>query len=281
MSALSCQHCRAKTHGVVLCTRCQTTAQYALRTIAESHAALFSLKVPERVRRRRGEVVDPTGNAASTAQAPTDVETLAAQTTNMLSTWVRALLDDRPQLAPPRDSVSAMSHFLGVHLRTIAVLEWAGAFLRDLLDAERQLHLVVRRSQGYWYAGICRAQTGAGPDDWCPQDVFVSPGERYVRCRACGHLWSVERRRTQVIGEARDLLLPVSVIARAAVALLDGQPSQQRLEHRLNKWVERGVIEDYGVRVLEGRPRRVYRFGDVLDQLASEVRPTREQAGVR
>jgi hypothetical protein len=111
-------------------------------------------------------------------------------------------------------------------------------------------------------------------DDWCPADLFVTPGDTFLRCRTCGTFWSVAQRRDQVIAQARDALLPVAVIARAVVQLLEGEPSQQRLEARLRKWVERGLLDDYGVRVLEGRPRRVYRLGDVIDRL------TREASGV-
>lgn len=272
MSGLSCQHCRAKTNGVVLCRRCRTTVEVSLATIMISHEALFSLgtTVP-RVRRRSGPA-DPTGNAVNTNDREvTDIETVAAETTTMLSGWVRILVDDRPQLSWPGDSVSSMAEFLSRNMRTIVVLEWAGALLDDLLSTERRLHRIVSSNQGYWYAGVCAGRTGDGPDDWCPADLFVSPGKTYVRCRSCGTWWSVAQRRAQVIEQARDSLLPVAVIARAAVSLLAGEPSQQRLEARLRKWVERGVLEDYGVRVLEGRPRRVYRLGDVLDRLAREA----------
>lgn len=272
-TGLVCQHCKAKTNGVVLCRRCRTTAEISLSTIAASHAALFSLgtTVP-RVRRRSGPA-DPTGNAVSIVQVEADVvlEDAAAETTTMLVGWVRVLVDDRPQLAWPGDSVTTMVAFVARNLRTIVTLEWAGAMLKDLLTTERRLHRIVSRSQGYWYAGVCAGRTGDGPEDWCPQDLFVSPGDTYVRCKTCGTWWSVAQRRAQVIEQARDALLPVAVIARAAVSLLAGEPSQQRLEARLRKWVERGQLEDYGVRVLEGRPRRVYRLGEVLDRLADEV----------
>lgn len=271
-TGLSCQHCGAKTNGVVLCRRCQTTADVSLSSIAAGHAALFSLGGgAPRVRRRSGPA-DPTGNTAGAEdEQTTDIETAAAETTIMLVGWCRVLVDDRPQLTLPGDSVVAMVEFLRHSLRTIVVLEWAGAFLSDLLKTERQLQRIISRNQGYWYAGICGARTGEGADDWCPADLFVSPGVTYVRCRACGSWWSVTQRRARVIEEARDALLPVAVIARAAVSLLAGEPSQQRLEARLRKWVERGQLEDYGVRVLEGRPRRVYRLGEVLDRLADEV----------
>lgn len=272
MSELSCRHCHARTNGVVLCRRCRTTAEVSLATIVNSHEALFSLGITvPRVRRRSGPS-DPTGNAIGAGDTESlDIETAAAETTVMLTGWVRVLVDDRPQLWWPGDSVRATAEFLAKNLRTISVLEWSGEFVRDLLSTERRLARIIGRNQGHWYAGVCAGVTGPGPDDWCPADLFISPGDTYVRCKVCGTRWSVAQRRAQVLEQARDSLLPVAVIARAAVSLLAGEPSQQRLEARLRKWVERGQLEDYGVRVLEGRPRRVYRLGDVIDRLAREV----------
>lgn len=191
----------------------------------------------------------------------------------MLSTWVRVLLDDRRELRPPGDTVVETSAFLRHNLRSIATLEWAGELVRETLSLERKLHRLVSQSQGHWYAGICASRTGTEIDDWCPQDLFVHPGQKYIRCRGCGTSWSVEQRRVLIIEQARETLLPVSVIARAAVSLLDGEPSVQKLEARLHKWVQRKQLEDYGVRVLiQGQqPRRVYRLGDVMDRLTRET----------
>jgi hypothetical protein len=274
---MKCQHCSADTNGVVLCTRCRTTAEVSLGNLAAYHGDLFSLggEVP-RVRRRSGPS-DPTGSAASEDRKDTPVEAAAVETTAMLSGWVRILLDDRPQLSCPADSVASMAAFLRQHMRTVVVLEWAGELMREVLRFEHRLHRLVSAKQGSWYAGICGATTGDGPDDWCPQDLFVHPGDRFVRCYGCGAHWSVSERRRQVIEQAREALLPVAVIARAAVTLLDGEPSQQRLEARLRKWVERQELDDYGVRVLDGKPRRVYRLGDVIDRLTREARPTSQK----
>ncbi len=67
--------------------------------------------------------------------------------------------------------------------------------------------------------------------------------------------------------EARDQVAPVSVIARVVVGLMDNETSVERLTNRIDKWVSRGQLHDLGVRVLDGRPRRAYRVGDVFDLL--------------
>jgi hypothetical protein len=270
---LTCLHCRATTNGVVLCTRCRTTAEVALDNLAAYHADLFSLPTNNvRIRRRSGPA-DPTGNLIAVGDGGGGVEAAAAETNTMLTAWCRILLDTRTQLRPPPDSVTGKAAFLRQHLNSIATLEWAGELVRQLLRFERRLHKIVSANRGQWYAGICGGRTGDALDDWCPVDLFIRTSETWVRCPACGTGWSVDQRRRRVIEQARDELLPVSLIARAAVSLLEGEPSHQRLEARLHKWVQRGQLEDYGVRVVDGRPVRVYRLGDVLDRLVTEVRP--------
>lgn len=274
MTGLTCLHCSADTDGVVLCKRCRNTLGVSLQHVASYHGDLFGLGSAARVRgRRRGEHNDPTGAAAGNVQTEPVVERLAAETTSTLVTWTRVLLDDRPGMRTPGDTVAATSEFLRTNIGSIATLEWAGEITREILQLEQRLHRTVSQNQGHWYAGICAARTGTEVDDWCPQDLFVHPGQNYIRCTACGHNWSVAERRRQIIEQAREALLPVSVIARAAVSLLPGEPSVQRLEARLRQWVQRNQLEDYGVRVLvEGQqPRRVYRLGDVIDRLTRDA----------
>lgn len=269
---LKCLHCTAATNGVVLCKRCRTTLTVSLQNVASYHGGLFSLGGMMSVRAgKRSGTADPTGTTAGAVQVEPAVERMAFETRNHLSTWTRVLLDDRPGLRSPGDTVIETSAFLRTNLRSIATLEWAGEFMRTNLDLERRLHRLISQGQGHWYAGICAARTGPEVDDWCPQDLFVHPGQTYVRCKGCGHSWSVAQRRTQILEQARGTLLPVAVIARAAVSLLDGEPSVQRLEARLRKMVERGQLEIIDVQVFDGRPRRVYQLGEVIDRLTREA----------
>lgn len=273
---MKCLHCTAATNGVLLCARCRTTTEVALQNIASYHRQLFSLGSVAHVRGRSGPS-DPTGNAAGTTRVEDSVEAAAVDTMTLMARWVGRLLADRPGSKRPVGTVTASAAFMHRHLRTIVVLDWGGEFLRELLVIEKRLTQLVSRHQGHWYAGICAARTGLEFDDWCPADLFVRPGLSFIRCPSCGAHWSVEQRRAQVIEQARETLLPVSVIARAAVSLLEDEPSVQKLEARLHKWVQRGQLEDYGVRVLiKGQqPRRVYRLGDVMDKLTREVHVVR------
>lgn len=309
MSGTICRgpKCDAETaNGLALCKRCRTTASVALENVATYHADLFSLGGQHDLEKRRATgVTDPTGTAASREDTERDPADLAAaETKAQLVGWTIALQSDRPGLDTPRDTVLAISRFLAKHLASIATLEWAGEFLRELLVLERRLRTIVERGKGRWYAGICSAvleperphdQSSCtcachlGADDCdveggscgpeyaviaavlCQHDLYAIPGTSYVRCPICRTSHSVTARRSILLEEARETVLPLGTIAQVCVSLLDGEPSVERLYKRISKWTERGQLEDYGVRVLTGKPQRVYRLGDVLDTLIGEV----------
>jgi len=312
VTGLKCLHCSApSTNGTVLCKKCLTTVEHALANVGAYHADLLGLGAEVVRIRSRGGVSDPTGTAASRADArpPADApDFAAAETKSMLVTWTRVLIDDRPQLAYPHDTVKSLTGFLARHLRTIATLEWADELARDSLTYEQRLRRIIERSKGRWYAGVCAAELEAArvhdsrscicachlgadracdieggcgreyptiPAVYCSRGLYAQPGSTYVKCPECGAQWRVSERRHILLEEARETLLPVSVIARAALTLLDDEPSLAKLDARLRQWVKRGELEDYGVRVILGQPRRVYRLGDVIDTLTRQASRTR------
>jgi len=306
MTGLKCMYCNAdSTNGTVLCKRCRTTVRMALGNVASYHADLLSLGGETlRLSRSAGSISDPTGTAVAREDSLTRErdapDQAAAATKTMLVGWARVLVDDRPQLELPDDTVKSLAAFVAHHLPTIATLEWAGEVARESVRFEKRLRRIIERSRGLWYAGVCSAElqperphderscvcechgsdlpcsieAGCGREYdtieavYCDRDLYAQPGSTYVKCPACSSQWRVSERRHILIEAARDSLLPVPVIASAVVTLLDGEPSVRRLTERLNKWVQRGVIDDYGVRYVMGRPMRVYRLGDVLDTLA-------------
>lgn len=313
----TCQHCAATTsNGLVLCKTCQTTAKVGAENVAAYHRDLLGIGGQVSLVRRATGVSDPTGSAVSATErddsnAP---DVAASETRTALVGWVRALVDDRPQVAMPRDTVDAMTAVLVKRTTTIATLAWAGDYVKDILGLEKRLRLIVQRSKGHWYAGVCLAQLvperphdrtscacschlvadsgpavcdvpgGCGPEfatipgEYCDRDLYAIPGAADVWCLACRTKHSVQSRRAALLEEARESLLPLGVIAQVCVTLLDGEPSVARLHKRIQKWTERGDLEDLGVRVLEDRrPHRVYRLGDVLDTLIGEVSTARRR----
>jgi hypothetical protein len=118
---LTCLHCGSATNGVVLCTRCRTTLDVALEALPDYHAGLFSIgNTPAPIRgRRRGEPVDPTGNAIGRRPTPTPRSKPRPPRPGPCSTtWSRLLLDDRPQLVARRHR-PAMAKFLRANLSSI------------------------------------------------------------------------------------------------------------------------------------------------------------------
>lgn len=267
MSTLTCQHCTAPTEGVVLCARCLRTAGTALDKLASYYADLFSLPARSAGVRRSHRVADPTGSAVSLASVSDPIEDAAAATKAMLVGWVRVLLDDRPQLHAPADNVQAMTRLLAQQLRSIATLGWAGEFLREVLALELRLRRIVETNKGRWYAGVCGMVTDPESGAFCTRVLYADPEQSQVRCPVCRTSWPVAERRRILLDLARDEVTNVSSIARACAVLLGEEASQAKLERRIQNWIDRGAIERRGHLDIDGRVRKVYRVGDVLDML--------------
>ncbi len=105
---------------------------------------------------------------------------------------------------------------------------------------------------------------------FCTRVLYADPDSDYVRCPVCRTSWPVKERRAVLLTEARDVETNVATIARALVSLLDDEPSQARLQDRIQKWADRGKIERRGHLDTDGRVRKTYRLGDVLDTLMSD-----------
>lgn len=302
MTSTTCQACTAATEGTTLCSRCQHTGERALENIARYHRDLFSLPSLPTGERRAQRVADPTGNAAG---APTDKEPLgeaAAQTKAMLADWARRLVVSRPQLRYPQtDTVAALTSLLSQQMRAIATLGWSGELYRELRKTELSLRRIVAANKGRWYAGVCGAvlDPDADPEtaDFCTRVLYADPDSASVRCPACGTTWPVSHRRKVLLELARDTETNVATIARAIGTLLDehrpecntravgssgcgcSQPSQARLERRIQNWIDRGKIERRGHIDVDGKVRKTYRLGDVLDLLLEERQTPRVDAG--
>lgn len=275
--SLTCQHCTADTAGLTLCPRCQTTVRRALSNITAYHADLFSL--PGRVFgvRSSAGVSDPTASAvALSARDQADDE--AAATKAALSVWVRRLVRDHPRaFYPTEDTVEALAKVLGQQLRGIATFDWAGEFANDVLRTERRLRKTVEANKGLWYAGVCGTVTDEETGAFCTRVLYADPDKADVRCPVCRTIWPVAERRRILLEAARDEVTNVATIARACAVLLGDQTSQAKLERRIQNWIDRGLIVRQGSRDVDGRLRKVYRLGDVLDMLLDTR--TRESAG--
>lgn len=253
---------------LALCARCLRTGRHALSNIAAYYADLDRVPTSGAPRRSRSATPDPTAVAAS-AIVIDPVTAADDDATNTLRTWARALVDDRPGISPPPARVPELSAWLAEHLPSVATLPWAGDLSRDLLGVERLLKRVAERARTGNYLGACGHDLG---EDTCSQPLYAGHEQRWVTCR-CGMRWDVEVRRQQLVRAAEEELAPVAVIARLA-AVFTGEVSVGRLEVRIRQWSARGKVTHVTTKVIDGRPRKVYRVGDVLDLLTSDT-PTR------
>ncbi len=266
--ATPCQHCTADTAGQQLCTRCQTTTRRALFNIAAYHADLFNLPARAAGLRRSSQISDPTGSAISRAASSDPIEDAAAEAKTTLTRWMRRLVHARPQAFMPRDeSVDALARVLTQQLTAIASQPWAGDCVRDLLAIELRLRRIVEANKGRWYAGVCGTITDDTTGAFCPRVLYADPDKATVRCPACHTTWPVRERRLILLEQARDVETNIAVIARAALTLIDGEPSAAKLERRIQNWADRGKLTRRGHVDLDGHVRKVYRVGDVLDLL--------------
>lgn len=271
---MNCLHCHAETtNGLALCELCRRRAGDCLEYLPVYFRNLARW-------RRSGR---PNGSLGTTNQwlirrgesETNHVSRALERASNDITTWARALADDRGVELPDADTeaetITALCELLTGSLSSVATLEWAGQFVRDM---DRQEHVLRRLTETYipgWYAGECRH---------CQTPTFVMPGLTWVTCSGCGATTFARDRLDTIINEARDWVARPKPLAEAIVALVDTEPSVMRLYTRIRQWVFVGDLDpimrtarDYVwndeakiwvvAEVPTGFAR--YRFGDVLD----------------
>lgn len=186
--------------------------------------------------------------------------------------------------APGRD-VTAQVRYLVGHVQVLSGSAAAVECLEAATALERRLVRLVDRPPDRWYAGVCGVELAThdaavcacachlGEDEAscdmpagcgreydvdgltvCSRVLYVAPGEHWVRCRDCGVMHSVDRRREELLAEAVDREATVETITRVATTLTGWDVSAGRLSARIRQWAQRGKIEAHGTRVVDGRP---------------------------
>lgn len=245
---IRCLHCGAETrNGLALCELCQRLA-----------ASIFDmLPVYFRNLARQRRPGRPNGSLGTSGQwlmrrGESDgsrVNTALERAVNDLDTWARALSDDRDVELPTGDTetdvITATCQLLADHLTSIATLEWAGQFLREIARHERTLRALTESAVPGWYAGACRQVTGRdmeGNTYECGTATFVIPGLTWVTCTGCGTTTYARDHLELILVEARDWLARPKALAEAMVALIDTEQSVPKLHTRIRVWANRGDI---------------------------------------
>lgn len=278
-----CMNCRAQvTNGVALCESCQQTLRIACVNTAAFYTDALRIQPGQRVKVRSAYQSTPPP-AVAVSFDPVTIAT--GHVDAIVVGWVRNLQDDRPTIGEPPADIAKALGWLESHIPSINTLEWAAECLREMVECEQTLQRLLDKADTGWHAGICGNEIGRAVNDddevetaTCPRTLYGTVGTRWVRCPECGRTWDAEQRRETMMAEARDQAAPVTVIARVVVGLIDGEVSEHRLTRRIEKWIDRGKLRDVGVRVIGGRPRRVYNLGEVFDLVSRERKPSEPAA---
>lgn len=285
---MNCQHCNAETsNGLALCELCQRRATDCLADLPVYFRNLARWQRPGR----------PNGSLGTAGQwlirrgevEAAHIITALERVSNDLTTWARALEDDRGVTLPDGETeaatFAALCELLTEHLTSIATLEWAGQFVRDMDRHDRTLRGVTAAVIPGWYAGTCRrrvAMATDGDDGLCGASTYVVPGLTWVTCGSCGATTFARDHLDAVLEEARDWKARPKALAEAVVALVDGEQSVPKVYTRIRQWAHQGDIKalrhttrDY---VLDEATEQLvvadvetgharYLFGDVLDRV--------------
>ena len=281
---MTCLSCSAEvTNGLALCEMCRYAAGEWLTYLPVHFRNLARNRQPGR----------PNGSMGTSGQwlirrgetDPSLIQQALGRVMNDLTTWARCLADDRsvelPDAASEAETVTALCSLFTDHLTSIATLEWAGQFVRDLRKHERALAALTETAVPGWYAGACRQVTGRDMEGnvyTCGTDTYVIPGLRWLTCSGCGATTAARDHLPLVLEEAREWVARPKALAGALVALLDTEQSIERLYDRIRKWRSLGWLE--GTRKLDEDGDPVgpywYQLGDVLDLvLGNTDAPTR------
>lgn len=270
---IRCLHCGAETsNGLALCELSQRKVAACLESLPLYFRNLARDRRPGRPNGSLGVSGSWLLQAGDTQGSA--VQAALAKAMNNLSTWARALNDDRdvdlPDAETEADVFAALCAWFEIHLTSVSTLEWAGQFVRDVARQEAALRELTEEVVPGWYAGLCPQVTGRdmeGNTYVCSVPTYVIPGLTWVTCAGCGATSHASDHIEVVLGEARDWIARPRPLAETLVALIDGEQSVERLYARIRKWESLGWLA--GVRRLDadGDPvgAKMYRLGEVVD----------------
>lgn len=304
---IRCLSCGAETsNGLALCELCRRAAATYLTYLGVYFTNLARWR-PGRAGSRpvpgSRVLYDGTPSRIGTGDRISDT---LDETANALTTWARALVDDRPHLARLHDRLAIARSEERIteaeavvwlckgferYLTSISTLDWCGEFVRDLAHHEGKLRVFTERYVPGWYAGGCRQVAGFDEDGAavrCETSTYVVPGLSWVTCGGCGATTYARDHLETVLDEARGWVARPKALAGAIVALVDSELSVPKLCERIKKWEQREKLDPiqhvrrgHVYSVEEGRivvaPEPVgakrYRMGQVLDLVLTDATP--------
>ena len=273
---MTCQACTATTtNGLALCDRCQITASVIFEFLPVYFRNLARWRPGRSGRRDVPGPREPQRLGGGAAGDPASRALDEAGTA--ITGWAKCLADDRGVELPESEDetayVAALCRLFSEHLTSIATLEWAGEFLRDMGIHEQRLRGLTERIAPGWYAGECKQ---------CHNPTHVIPGLTWVTCGYCGATTYARDHLETIMDEARGWVARPIRMAEAVVALVDSELSVPKVYTRIRQWAHQGDLTPHRhtkrdhvwdneakalvvAEVETGYAR--YRFGDVLDRV--------------
>lgn len=273
MSEMTCLHCSATTsNGLALCELCQYAATSNLEYLPVYFRNLARWK-PGRAGSRPVPGSRVLWDGETRKEDDRIGYALSEASTDMFA-WVACLVDDRsvemPEADTEADAMAAACRLLAGNVTSIATLEWAGEFVKETTKHEQKLGSLTLEVAPGWYAGECSR---------CKTPTHVVPGLTWVKCGGCGVTTYARDHLDAIMDEARGWKAKPMDLAKALVALVDGELSVPRLNERIKKWSQRGHLTPHRKVDADGDevgPKR-YEFGQVITRLFDEG-PTRLDA---
>lgn len=220
----------------------------------------------------------PVPSSQDQEESPLPFNPKASETSALLldtlTRWADLVAHQRGYFRP-LNTVPVLARWLAqqvVWLRSAEIGPEAVQRIRAVI--RRSLH-VVDRPADRLYAGPCDATvevevppttTEPAPDAAqqpttvsvpCGADLYAEAGDLAATCTSCGKVFPLAERRKWLLGEAEDMLLPATELARA----IDGLGADVT-PHMIRVWKDRGRLVPHGS-TSTGRP--LYRVGDVMD----------------
>lgn len=242
MSDCPCTSCTRPRHvGWSICKACAGELE---QVIAEVPALTAELAITLSRQNAKGGA----GNVSGTTERPLPFDARSSEAAwvlrNTLTSWVRALEDDRAR--QPIDTMPAMSDWLLTHYGRVLVHPAAEQAVDELTAAAGNAWATIDNPAERVFLGRCPA-CGLG-------DVYAALGSLNTGCRVCGAVHDVAALRTALRASLDDQLVTATEYA-GMLTILGIHVDRDRTRTLVNVWASRGRI------VTHAGP--TYRFGEL------------------
>lgn len=250
--------------NAVVCPRCAFALDAALADVCGYQGLAYDLQLAVTRQARIG-----TRSGGRATETPVVYNERASETEqalkNTLGTWARLIADETGAMLPV-DDLARIAAWLRPRVGWLRHHEAGAEAYDQILDAVRDARHAVDRPAERLYAGPC---------DQCGQAMYARPAAAYVTCRTpeCEDLaYPVEDRRRWMVDQLEDLIGGASYVAAICTGL-----GVKVAESTIRMWVKRRKLRplDYAPSLKgegdpDGRPRPMYRVGDVIRVAAGE-----------